>query len=42
MYRRIDNTTYTNQQGTVILNAPNDNFRRIQLTAAVRVRNLGL
>jgi len=42
MYRQFDSTTYTNPQGTVILAAPNDNFRRIQLTAAVRVRNMGL
>ena len=42
MRRREDRTTYTNQQGQVILPAPNDNFRRIRLTAAVKVRNLGL
>ena len=42
MRRREDRTTYTNQQGRVILPAPNDNFRRIRLTAAVKVRNLGL
>jgi type IV pilus assembly protein PilW len=42
MRKRADSTTYTNQQGTVILPAPNDNFRRIRLTAAVKVRNLGL
>lgn len=42
MYRQFDSTTYTNPQGTVILAAPNDNFRRIQLTAAVKVRNMGL
>jgi hypothetical protein len=39
--KRKDSTTYTNQQGTVLF-APNDNFRRIRLTAAVKVRNLGL
>ena len=42
MRKRTDRTTYTNQQGTVILPAPNDNFRRIRLTTAVKVRNLGL
>ena len=42
MRDQIDNTVYTNQQGLVILPAPNDNFRRIRLTAAVKVRNLGL
>jgi type IV pilus assembly protein PilW len=42
MRKRTDRTTYTNQQGQVILPAPNDNFRRIRLTTAVKVRNLGL
>jgi len=42
MRKRTDRTAYTNQQGTVILPAPNDNFRRIRLTTAVKVRNLGL
>jgi type IV pilus assembly protein PilW len=42
MRKRTDSTTYTNQQGTVILPAQNDNFRRIRLTTAVKVRNLGL
>ena len=42
MRDQIDNTVYTNQQGRVLLPAPNDNFRRIRLTAAVKVRNLGL
>ena len=42
MHDQIDNTVYTNQQGRVLLPAPNDNFRRIRLTAAVKVRNLGL
>jgi len=42
MRKRTDSTTYTNQQGTVILPAQNDNFRRMRLTAAVKVRNLGL
>ena len=42
MRKRADRSTYTNQQGRVILPAPNDNFRRIRLTAAIKVRNLGL
>jgi type IV pilus assembly protein PilW len=42
MRKHTDSTTYTNQQGTVILPAQNDNFRRIRLTATVKVRNLGL
>jgi len=42
MRKHTDSTTYTNQQGTVILPAQNDNFRRIRLTTAVKVRNLGL
>ena len=42
MRKHTDNTTYTNQQGTEILSAQNDNFRRIRLTATVKVRNLGL
>ena len=36
--KREDSSTYTNQQGTVILPAPNDNFRSIRLTSAVKVR----
>ncbi len=42
MRKHTDNTIYTNQQGTVIRPAQNDNFRRIRLTATVKVRNLGL
>jgi hypothetical protein len=42
MRKRTDSTTYTNQKGTVILDAQDDNFRRIRLTSAVKVRNLGL
>ncbi len=42
MRKRTDSTAYTNQQGNVILPAQNDNFRRMRLTAAVKVRNLGL
>ena len=44
MRKRTDRTTYYNQQQppTVILSAKNDNFRRIRLTATVKVRNLGL
>jgi type IV pilus assembly protein PilW len=42
MRRQTDSRTYLNQQGDEILIAQNDNFRRIQLTATVKVRNLGL
>ncbi len=42
MYRDAGNRSYTNQQGTVLLDAPDDGFHRIRLTAAVKVRNLGL
>jgi len=38
----VDNTDYTNQQGTVILAAPGDNFRRFLLTTTVNCRNLGI
>lgn len=38
----IDTNAYANQQGTVILAAQNDNFRRAILTAEVRCRNFGL
>ena len=37
-----DSTSYTNQQGTEILGAQNDEFRRIRLTSEVKVRNMGL
>ena len=33
---------YTNMQGTTIYTAPGDNFRRKQLTARVKARNVGL
>lgn len=35
-----DTTTYTNQQGAVILPAPNDNIRRIMLSTDVSCRNM--
>ena len=41
-YRQTDNRVYQNQQGTVILAAQNDAFRRQLLTAEVKCRNLGL
>ena len=41
-YRHTDNRVYQNQQGTVILGAQGDAFRRQLLTAEVRFRNLGL
>jgi type IV pilus assembly protein PilW len=44
MRRQTDSRTYTNQQelDAPISYAPNDNFRRIQLSATVKVRNMGL
>ncbi|MCP4622593.1 MAG: prepilin-type N-terminal cleavage/methylation domain-containing protein [bacterium] len=42
MRRQTDTRTYANQQGTELLGAQNDNFRRLLLTASVKVRNLGL
>jgi len=42
MYREKDNRSYTNQQGAVLLDAPDDGFHRLRLTASVKVRNLGL
>jgi len=42
MYRQKDSRSYTNQQGLVLLDEPDDGFHRIRLTAAVKVRNLGL
>ncbi len=37
-----DTSSYTNQQGDVILAAQSDGFRRRVLTTAIRCRNLGL
>ena len=37
-----DSTSYTNQQGTEILAAQNDEFRRMRLTSEIKVRNMGL
>jgi type IV pilus assembly protein PilW len=37
-----DTSSYMNQQGTVILPAQNDHFRRRLLTTNIRCRNLGL
>jgi type IV pilus assembly protein PilW len=42
MNTEVDNTNYTNQQGTVILAAPGDRFRRLLLTTTVACRNLGI
>jgi type IV pilus assembly protein PilW len=42
MNRQTDSTIYRNQRGDLVLAAPNDNFRRIRLTATVKVRNMGL
>jgi type IV pilus assembly protein PilW len=37
-----DTTNYTNLQGTTILAAPNDHFRRRMLSTHVKCRNMGL
>jgi type IV pilus assembly protein PilW len=42
MSSTVDNRVYTNQQGTVILPAPGDRFRRLLLTTTVNCRNLGI
>ena len=42
MMKHTDNRTYNNQQGDILLADPNDNFRRIVLTADIQCRNLGL
>jgi prepilin-type N-terminal cleavage/methylation domain-containing protein len=42
MMKHTDHHTYTNQQGDILLADPDDNFRRIVLTAAVQCRNLVL
>ncbi len=42
MIKHTDHNTYTNQQGDILLADPDDNFRRIVLTADVQCRNLGL
>ncbi len=41
-HMHIDNVDYTNQQGDVILPAPNDSFRRFMLTTTVACRNMGI
>ena len=38
----VNTDSYSNQQGTTILAAQNDNFRRRLLTAEIRCRNMGL
>ncbi len=38
----VDNVVYKNQQGTVILPAQNDNFRRKILSTRIACRNLGM
>lgn len=39
-FRRTDNLTYQNQQGTTILLPPNDLFRRMMVTSDIVCRNL--
>jgi type IV pilus assembly protein PilW len=41
MMKHTDHKTYTNQQGNILLADPDDNFRRIVLTADVKCRNAG-
>jgi type IV pilus assembly protein PilW len=40
--RHTDTTAYQNQQGTVILPAQNDAYRRLLLTTTIQCRNLGV
>jgi type IV pilus assembly protein PilW len=40
--RHTDNTAYFNQQGTQILAAQNDNYRRVLLTTTIQCRNIGI
>jgi type IV pilus assembly protein PilW len=40
--RYTDTTVYQNQQGTVILAAQNDAYRRLMLTTTIQCRNLGV
>lgn len=42
LHTYTNNIAYTNQQGTEILAAQNDSFRRLLLTTTVSCRNLGL
>lgn len=37
-----DTNIYRNQQGDVILDAPNDNFRRLMMTTTITCRNMAL
>ena len=41
MARKLDSTTYRNGQNDVILSAPNDYRRRVQLSSRIYCRNLG-
>ena len=41
-FRHDDNRNYFNRQGTLILSAPNDQFRRISATHEFKCRNLRL
>ncbi len=42
MMKQSDNKTYENQQGNALLVNPDDNFRRIVLTADIQCRNLSI
>ncbi len=39
-FRQTDNQTYLNQQGTIVLPARNDQFRRMAVTTDIKCRNL--
>ena len=39
-FMQTDNQTYQNQQGTIILVPPNDQFRRMMVTSDIVCRNL--
>ena len=41
-YRYTNNEPYTNEQGSVIYEAPGDNFRRRLLVKRIKIRNAGL
>lgn len=37
-----DTQSYSNRQGEVLLPVPNDHFRRLSMTTAIKLRNIGL
>jgi type IV pilus assembly protein PilW len=40
--KHTDNTVYRNPQGTIVLAAPGDQFRRQMVTTTIKCRNMGL